>query len=193
MVPQYVLGPDYLGVDGNNERAFPLMLALLVLGVVGMALAWRAIDLDRLPASPRRERLVGRVLLPIAAVAVYVRYAAALPGMMGAGRVAEDYLAGPTFAWTIALLDLGLALPAIVTAWVGARLGAPGARPALYAVVGWLALVGIAVAGMAVAMMLRHDPAMSGAAMAVMVALAAGLSTMAALLYGPLLRRRRSG
>jgi hypothetical protein len=33
MVPQYVLGPDYLRTAGNNERAFPLLLGLLVLGV----------------------------------------------------------------------------------------------------------------------------------------------------------------
>lgn len=68
------------------------------------------------------------------------------------------------------------------------------ARP--HATVGSLALIGIAVAGMAVAMFLREDPAMTAGAMAGMVALGLALAAMAGLLYVPLLRnhpRRHAG
>ena len=92
--------------------------------------------------------------------------------------------------WTIALLDLGLGLPAIVAACVGIRRGAAWARRALYAVVGWLALVGTAVAGMAIAMFARDDPSMSAGAMVVMTVLALALVAIAVLLYAPVVRRR---
>jgi H+/Cl- antiporter ClcA len=90
MVPQYVLGPDYLNLAGDNERFFGLLLALFVLGVCGAITAWAAIDLSRLPASKARERDVGRVLLPIAAVLVFGRYAPALADWMSATPTAKD-------------------------------------------------------------------------------------------------------
>jgi hypothetical protein len=186
MVPQYVLGPDYLRIDGNNERAFPLMLALLVLAVVALVATWNAIDLPGRPSG--RENRTGRVLLPVAAVVVFSRYAAALPDLMSGSPASADYLAGPTFVWTITLLDLGIGLPAIVATCLGIRRGAAWGRRALYAVVGSLALVGLAVAGMAVAMFLRDDPAMSAGGMAMMVALGGALGALAAYVFAPLLR-----
>ena len=189
MVPQYVLGPDYLNLVGNNERFFPLLLALFVLGVCGAITAWGAVDLSRLPASNERERLVGRVLLPIAAVLVFGRYAPALADWMSAKPTAEDYLAGPTFGWTIALLDLGLALPASVAVCIGARRGARWARKGLYAIVAWYALVGTAVAAMAISMYVRGDPTMSVAQLAFMSVLGAALVAVFMLLHAPLLRR----
>lgn len=191
MVPQYVLGPDYLHVAGNNELAFPLMLALFVAGVVCAVMAWVAIEPAGLGASPARERLVGRVLLPLAAVCVFGRYLVALPDVMSATPTAQDYLAGPTFFWTIALLDLGLSVPAIVATCVGLRRGAAWAPRALYAVTAWLALVGTAVAGMAVAMLLRDDPTMTAGGATAMVILAGALVAIAGVLFAPLLRRSR--
>src|SRR3954447_18364744 len=40
MVPQYLLGPDYAHVAGDNERWFPLLLIVFELGVVAAVLAW---------------------------------------------------------------------------------------------------------------------------------------------------------
>lgn len=188
MVPQYVFGPDYLNLAGNNERFFPLLLALFVLGVCGAVAAWAATDLTRLPASDAGERLVGRVLLPIAAVLVFGRYPPALADWMSAEPTATDYLAGPIFGWTIALLDLGLALPATVAVCLGIRRDARWARKGLYAVVAWYALVGTAVAAMAIAMYVRDDPAMSAAQMVVMSALGAAMVALAVTLHAPLVR-----
>jgi hypothetical protein len=47
MVPQYVLGPDYLRLPGNNERWFPLLLLVFVLGLVAACLAWHTLRLSR--------------------------------------------------------------------------------------------------------------------------------------------------
>jgi hypothetical protein len=79
-----------------------------------------------------------------------------------------------------------IGLPAIVATCIGARRGAAWARRALYAVVGSLALIGVAVAGMAVAMFVRDDPAMTAGGLATMVTLAFVLAAMAVHLYAPL-------
>jgi hypothetical protein len=188
MVPQYVLGPDYAHVAGDNERWFPLLLAVFVLGVVATVLAWSRLREWEPPASTRLEALVGRRLLPAAATVVFIRYIPTLADWMSATPKAKDYIAGPNFAWTIALLDLGLALPATVSVCIGYRRGAAWARRGLYALTGWFALVGTAVAGMAIAMQARDDPAMTVAQMVLMTALGAALVALAALLYTPVLR-----
>jgi hypothetical protein len=189
MIPQYVFGPDYLAIEGNNERLFPLMLALFVLGTVAAVACWTAIDLARLATSARSERLVGRVLLPIAAVLVFARYPFAIADWMSAEPSDTGYLAGPVFGWTIALLDLGIALPATVAVYIGMRRGVGWARKGLHAVVSWYALVGVAVAAMAITMFARDDPAMAGGQMAAMVGLGMLNVALALTLYAPLLRR----
>ena len=97
------------------------------------------------------------------------------------------YLAGPTFAWTIALLDLGVFLPATVLACVGLVRGATWAQKALYAVVGWFGLVGPAVAAMAITMYVNDDPNASGAGAAFMAGLGLAFVGLALVLYRPLL------
>ena len=190
MVPQYVLGPDYAHQAGNNERWFPLLLALFVLAVVATVLAWTLVR-TAIPREPHRvERLIGRWLMPAVAAVVFVRYLPTLADWMSANPKAKDYLAGPNFSWAIALLDLGVALPATVAVCSGYRLGAPWARPALYALSGWFALVGSAIAGMAIAMQARDDPAMTLPQLLVMIVLGGLLSALAAALYAPALRRR---
>jgi hypothetical protein len=106
---------------------------------------------------------------------------------MSAKPTAEDYLAGPTFGWTIAVLDLGLALPASVAVCIGVRRGARWAQKGLYAIVAWYALV--AVAAMAISMYVRDDSTMSAAQMAFMSVLGAALVGLFMLLHAPLLRR----
>src|SRR4051795_6356136 len=71
MVPQYVLGPDYAHLPGDNERWFPLLLGVFVLGLVAGALAWNRIEL---PRPTRAEALIGRRLLPAMLLVVFLRY-----------------------------------------------------------------------------------------------------------------------
>ena len=193
MLVQYVVGPDYLQRPGNNERFFLIYLALFVLaGLIGLR-AWNAIDLKRVPAVPR-ARLLGRVLLPLAGLLVFARY---LPLLLDAARakpLGGDYTAGPTFFWTIALLDLGVGLPTLVATAVGLRRGRDWAAKALWTLVGWLGLVGPAVVGMATVMYVNDDPNASISPLAIMSGLAIALVALAIFVFWPLRGRalRRS-
>jgi hypothetical protein len=109
-------------------------------------------------------------------------------------RTPQDagYLAGPTFFWTIALLDLGVFLPATIAACVGHVRGVDWAHKAMYTVVGWFAIVGPAVAGMAIAMEANDDPVSSGAVTVFMTLLGAVFAAIAVVLYRPLFKGRRA-
>ena len=191
MFPQYIVGPDYLRLPGNNELLFPLHVALFALGLALVILAWRATDAERLPpSSPRKDRLVGGVLLALAAFLV-VRWAPALSDAMSDAPSGTDYREGPTFFWTIALLDLGAALPATVVTGIGLVRGVAWARKAMYAVVAWFALVGVAVAGMNVADHVNDDPNASVTALAAFTIYALVFASFAAFVYRPLFRASR--
>jgi hypothetical protein len=186
VVPQYVLGPDYSHSPGDNERWFPLLLVLFAVGVIGAVLSWveSAHGAPTEPASPGEQR-IGRVLLPAVAAVVFVRYIPALADWMSGSPRAKDYLAGPGFSWAIGLLDLGVALPATAAVCIGYRRGAGWARRALYALTAWFALVGAAVAGMAIAMQVRGDSAMTAPKMGLMAVLGGALVSLAMNLWVP--------
>ena len=93
MVPQYVLGPDYAHLAGNNERWFPLLLASFVLGVVAAVLAWNQLAVPDRARSTRAEDLVARRLLPVAAAIVFNRYIPTLADWMSTTPEAKDYFA----------------------------------------------------------------------------------------------------
>jgi hypothetical protein len=189
MFLQYVVGPEYLSRPGNSERFFPLFVVLFALGSAVAVRAWSRIELARLPAlSERRLRLVGGVLLPLGALVAFSRYVPALADAMSVSPSDGGYLAGPTFFWTIAMLDLGLALPAVVVACVGLLRGAAWGVKATYGVVGWLALVGTAVAGMGIAMYANDDPNASLGATVAMTLLALGFVALAVFVFRPLVR-----
>jgi hypothetical protein len=162
MFVQYILGPDYAHLPGNDERLFPLKLFLFAAGWILALAAWSTIDVRRLPESQRREKLIGCFVLPALALAAFSRYVPQLMDWMSSSPEDKNYLAGPSFSWAIAMLDLGVFLPATVAACVGLLLGASWARKALYTVVGWFGLVGLAVAGMAITMYVNDDPIASG-------------------------------
>jgi hypothetical protein len=186
MLVQYVIGPDYVGLPGNNERVFPLFLLLFAAGwIVGLA-AWSAADV--LPSSRQRDRLVGRVVLPVLGFLAFFRYLPALADSMSGSPDDAGYLAGPTFFWAIALMDLGVFLPATIAACVGLVRGTAWAHKAMYTVVGWFALVGTAVSAMAVTMYVNDDPNASGGSVAFMTALGLVFALLALFLYRPLFR-----
>jgi hypothetical protein len=187
MLIQYIVGPDYGQRAGNNERFFLLYLALFVLaGAIGLR-AWNAIDLARVAPVPR-TRFLGQVLLPLAGVLVFARYLPLVANAARAKPLGGDYTAGPTFFWTIALLDLGVGLPTLIATVVGLRRGREWAAKALWVLVGWLALVGPAVAGMATVMYVNHDPNASIATLAIMSGLALALVALAVFVFLPLSR-----
>jgi hypothetical protein len=189
MFVQYVVGPDYAHLPGNNERIFPVTLLLFAAGWSVALAAWNAIDPGVLPVSRRRARLLSRFVLPLLALAAFGRYVPALADWMSGTPQDTGYLAGPSFSWTVALLDLGVFLPLTACACVGLIRGLPWATKALLAVVGWFALVGPAVAAMAITMQVRDDPAASIGNTVLMSVLGVVLVVLAVVVYRPLVRR----
>ena len=190
MFVQYALGPEYERLPGNSEVLFPLYLVLFA-GGWGVALsAWNVIDAVGLPRSPRRDRLLGRFVVPVLAFLAFVRYIPALADWMSSQPDDAGYLAGPTFAWTIALLDLGVFLPATVIACVGLVRGAQWAQKALFTVVGWFGLVGPAVAAMAIVMYVNDDPNAAAGSVAMMTTFGLAFAGLAVFLFRPLFASR---
>ena len=70
-----------------------------------------------------------------------------------------EYLAAPVVFWLVKFMDLGLVVPAVTAVAIGALRGRAWAIEATYAVVGWIALLGSSVAGMAIVMQATGDPA----------------------------------
>jgi hypothetical protein len=189
MFPQYILGPENLELAGDSEAFFPLHLTLFVLGGLVAVLAWNAIELARLRDLGRRERLVGGILIPIVAAIAFVRCVPGIIDAAGDSPEAADYREGPTFYWTIALLDLGVGLPAVIGAAIGLRRRLAWARRLAYAVAGWLGLVGPAVGAMAITMAVNDVPDSSAGQAATMTVLGLVFAFLAATLYRTLGRR----
>ena len=149
MFAQYIVGPEYLARPGNNELLFPLYLFLFALGWGSALVAWHALAPEQTPRSQRRARVLGKAVLPLLAFLAFSRYVPVLVDVMSGDPHDSGYLAGPTFFWVIAMLDLGVFLPATVATCVGLVHGSGWAPKALYLVAGWFGLVGPAVAAMA--------------------------------------------
>jgi hypothetical protein len=190
MLAQYVVGPDYGHLPGNDELLFPLCLLLFAAGWLVVVRAWTIFAADWAALLPRPALTIGRVILPVLAFVAFVRYVPALADAMSSHPNDAGYLAGPGFFWTIALLDLGVFLPLIVAACVGIRRGARWAPRALFTVVGWLGLVGPAVAAMSIAMEVNGDPNASAGGVALTSVLGAAFAAVAAVLFLPLLATR---
>jgi hypothetical protein len=136
--------------------------------------------------------MLGKAILPVLAFLAFSRYLPALGDAMRAHPHDAGYLAGPTFFWTIALLDLGVFLPATAAACVGLARGRAWAGRALYLVVGWFGLVGPAVAAMAIAMYVNDDPNASAGNAAVMTVLGVAFAALALVVCLPVLKVRRT-
>ena len=80
MLVQYIVGPEYERLPGNNELLFPLYLVLFALGWIVALIAWNALDV--LPQRSRRDRALGRVVLPLLAFLAFGRYVPALTDWM---------------------------------------------------------------------------------------------------------------
>lgn len=193
MALQYVLGPDYGRLPGNNERLFLVLLLLFATGWMVALASWHTIDVERIPRSRRRDRWLGLVVLPVLGFLAFFRYVPALADAMSSTPQEAGYLAGPSFFWAIALLDLGLFLPLTVAACIGLVRETPWAPKALYTVAGWFGLVGPAVGAMAIAMYANDDPNASGGSAVFMTALALAFAALAVFLYSPLIRSTAPG
>jgi hypothetical protein len=172
MYVQYVLGPEYDRYTGTvlmHTGIFALSGAL----TVG---AWVRASRQSLPHLTTRRRRVYGVLLLVLGAFIVGRY---LPVVFD-GALPPEFAQARTFFWSIFLLDLGVVVPATFAAGIGLLRGARGAHPALYALMGWYALVPASVAAMSATMVINDDPhALRGQALmlSMVAVLFAGLAT----------------
>jgi hypothetical protein len=185
---QLSVGGDIDRYPGNSEKFFPLFLGLLVLAIAIGIRAWSAVDPERLPATTRRlDRVVGWFAFVVAA---FLAIGLHLPGLLDAWQdqpSAPEYLADPVVFWLVKLMDLGLVVPALVAVGWGSLRGAARASRARYATVGWMAMLGTAVAGMAITMQASGDPAATTANTVAFSLFALIALTIAVATYRPLL------
>ncbi|WP_291379390.1 hypothetical protein [Demequina sp.] len=191
---QLSVGGDVDRYAGNSEKFFPLYVGLLVLALAVAIRAWSAIDVDRLPTTTRRlDRLVGWFALVVAA---FLAIGLHLPGLLDAWQdqpSAPEYLADPVVFWLVKVMDLGLVVPALVAVGWGSLRGAAWAARAKYAAVGWMAMLGTAVAGMAITMQATGDPAATTANTVAFTTFAVIALAIAVAAYRPLFQARRVG
>lgn len=164
MYTQLALGNDIGRYSGNSERFFPLFLGLVVLaGIVTVKAIAELLTTD-LPALDRsRSRRLGVFLLVVAS---FLTFGLHLPGMLHlftGATPGPEYLADPVVFWLVKIMDLGFVVPLLAWAGVSLLRERPGARLLAFAGIGWTALLGSSVAGMAIVMQLNQDPAASAA------------------------------
>ena len=154
MFVQYVLGPEY-------DRSSVTVLAQVGIFVLAAGLtvaSWSLSQATPVPVLRAAQRTRnGWGLLALAAF-VLLRYTGTIRGAFSGEPLGAELAEEPTFFWSIVLLDLGIVVPCTVAAGVALLRGASVGRRALYAVVGWFALVPPSVASMALVMWVRDDP-----------------------------------
>jgi hypothetical protein len=158
---QLTLGGDFVRYPGNSEDFFLLNLGLFVTGGLMAITAWTAIDPNRLPrTSSRFDRILGSILL---AAAVFLLFGLHVPHLMElwGGELSDAYLADPGVYWLVKLMDLGIMVPAMIGVGIGLLRHRVWAQRAKYGVVGWFALLGSSVAGMAIVMQINQDASAS--------------------------------
>lgn len=153
---QLAMGGEFATQPGNSERYFLLFLTLFVLGAFIVVSAWNLTG--DLPELPLRRTIATVVIL----LAGFLAFGLHLPGLVDVmSGSPEDigYLQGPTVFWVVKLMDLGIVVPIAAAVGVGLLRRSAWAQRASYAVLGWGAMLGSAVFGMAVVMQVNDDPA----------------------------------
>jgi hypothetical protein len=190
MYSQLALGGDFVRYPGNSERFFPLFLGLFLVVALVSIRAWTVVDGERLPAiSSRITRLLGAFLLVMAAFLTFGLHLPTMAEVWNGGSPPPEYLADPAVFWLVKLMDLGIVVPAMLAIGVGLLRRSDWAETAGYAAIGWMALLGSSVAGMAMVMQLRGDPAASFLNTIAFGSFAVLLLIATWLVYSPLFQR----
>jgi hypothetical protein len=188
---QAILGEEYARYDGNNERFFPLHLALVIAGGAIAYQSWRAIDPDAVAPPSRRLRRIAAVAF--LGSAAFLTLGLHVPGLLAVWRGAPgvEYRDAPTAFWVVKLMDLGIIVPIAVATGVGLLRGSRAALAAAYGVSGVFALIGASVTCMAVIMQLNDDPAASPTLVAGFGVITAAFATLAVRLARSAVSRAR--
>jgi hypothetical protein len=103
-------------------------------------------------------------------------------------RPSDEYLLDPIAFWLIAFMDLGIVMPAALACGIALLKGVESALRPMYAIVGWFALVGPAVAAMGFAMLVNDDPNASFGGAIAFAVYGGAFALLAGYLFRPLLR-----
>jgi len=112
-------------------------------------------------AGAVNQILGGDVAGFVLVIALFLTFGLHLPGLVASFRPpvpGSAALSDPAVFWLVKFMDLGVIVPVLATVAVGLLRERRWARTATYAVVGWIACLGCAVAGMAVVMQVTGDP-----------------------------------
>jgi hypothetical protein len=185
MLVQYVVGPQY----PTYQPSIALHLGLFVLSGALLLHAWSRVANWMLPTASRGWAIAVFLLAGF----VMSRWLPAFTGMVSGAPVP---VADPdlTMYWSIFLLDMGVIVPAGIATAVGLAIGTGWAGKALYALVGWFALVPPSVAAMSIVKVARGDPNASTGDTLVFVLVTLLFWALSASLYGRLFfegRRRK--
>lgn len=156
---QAILGIDYGQYEGNNERFFPLHLALAVTGGAIALRSWSVIDQEALP--PLSARLRKTAAFTMLGAAGFLALGLHVPTLIAVwrGNPPSEYLEIPAAFWTVKLMDLGLIVPAAMAAGVGLLRGSRAAQGSTYGLVGVFAMIAASVTAMAGVLLANDDPA----------------------------------
>jgi hypothetical protein len=156
---QFIVGPEYHRYDGNNEYAFPLYLALIVLGWVVAVGAWTALTSVPVPPIAAGLRKSFAMIVLLLNTGIALAWSAGIADVLDGGAVAAEYEADSTLFWVVKTMDLAVVVPVAFIMAIGLLRGAAWAIRLVYALAGFQTLLTGAVAGMAIAMAVRDDPA----------------------------------
>ena len=170
-----VLGQEYARYAGNVENFFPLYAGLVAGGAAIAAAAWAQLRKQEIPAPPTGLRR-GLATLFLGAGIFFALTWAQQIRLVVTGHPPIEYAEGPTLFWVIKLMDVGFVIPAMVAAGVGLLRTDPAAVKAAYGLAGFLTCLAGSIAGMAVAMEVKGDPAAQPVMLVVLVAATVGLA-----------------
>lgn len=173
-----IAGQEYALYDGNAEKAFPLYAALILGGTLIVAIAGSELMRTDAPMPPQGLRkITAGVLL---AIAIFFAFAwSAQIAQVYRGDPPSEYAEGPALFWLIKLMDLGFLLPAFLAAGIGLLKVHPVAIRLSYGMVCYAVCMSGAILGMAVAMVMKDDPAASTGMIAFLMPVTALLAFLA--------------
>jgi hypothetical protein len=179
----YVLSPDYHRYAGNNENAYPLLLAVIILGWVTAAAAWSALDRRDLPhLSGRVRKGLGIAFLLVGGLFV-LTWSQQVAQVIGGSTALPEYLDDPGTFWVIKTFDLAFVMPIAIVAGIGLLRNHLLAVHVSYAVAGFFTLMSAAVSAMGIMMLMQDDPAATVILPAVTTPMTLVIGGLTVLLY----------
>lgn len=166
-----VLGQEPTLYDGNVEKFYPLLTALVLVGGITAYAAWGR--LSRSPAAIRLhppQRMLAWAFIILGAF--FALTWASQVRLVYIGEAPEDYQTGPSLFWLIKFLDFAICIPVLIATGLGLRRASLTARKASFAVAGFATCLICAVFAMAIAMQVTDDPSAS-----VILLVASGIGT----------------